>query len=69
MESYENSRSQGHRPSAYIPHEILTEFDENYRTLVENAPDIFFIIDLKGKFLLVNKAIRRITGHSPSSIL
>lgn len=46
-----------------------SELEENYRTLVENAPEIFFIIDLRGKFILMNQAIRRITGHTLPSIL
>ncbi len=52
-----------------IPDVDLSDFDVNYRTLVENAPDIFFLVDLKGKFLLLNMAAQRITGHSPSVIL
>ncbi len=47
----------------------LSDLEENYRTLVENAPEIFFIVDLKGKFVLLNQAVRRITGHAIPSIL
>lgn len=47
----------------------LVDFEENYRTLVENAPDIFFIVDLKGKFILLNQAVRRITGRTTASLL
>lgn len=47
----------------------LSDFDVNYRTLVETAPDIFFLVDLKGKFLLLNRALQKITGHPPSAIL
>jgi PAS domain S-box-containing protein len=47
----------------------LSDLEENYRTLVENAPEIFFIVDLKGKFILLNQAVRRITGHPTPSIL
>jgi diguanylate cyclase (GGDEF)-like protein/PAS domain S-box-containing protein len=46
----------------------LSDFDLDYRTLVENAPDIFFLVDLKGKFLLLNMAAQKITGH-PSSVI
>jgi PAS domain S-box-containing protein len=51
------------------PKPDLTDLEENYRTLVENAPEIFFIVDLKGKFILLNQAFRRITGHPIPSIL
>ncbi|UCE42026.1 MAG: PAS domain S-box protein [Candidatus Aminicenantes bacterium] len=47
----------------------LSDLEENYRTLVENAPEIFFVVDLKGKFILINQAVRRITGHPIQSIL
>jgi PAS domain S-box-containing protein len=47
----------------------LSDLEENYRTLVENAPEIFFIVDLKGRFILLNQAVRRITGHPTSSLL
>lgn len=53
----------------YKPGPDLSDLEENYRTLVENAPEIFFIVDLKGKFILLNQAIRRITGHPTHSIL
>ncbi len=53
----------------YIPRPDLSDLEENYRTLVENAPEIFFIVDLKGKFILLNQAFQRITGHPTSSFL
>jgi PAS domain S-box-containing protein len=53
----------------YAHHPDLNDLEENYRSLVENAPEIFFIVDLKGKFILLNQAIQRITGHPISSIL
>jgi len=48
----------------FAPSPDLTDLEENYRSLVENAPEIFFIVDLKGKFILINQAVRRITGQS-----
>ena len=41
----------------YMPRPDLSDLEENYRTLVENAPEIFFIVDLKGKFILLNQAV------------
>ncbi len=52
-----------------VPLPDLSDLEENYRTLVENAPEIFFIVDLKGKFILINHAARRITGYPTPSIL
>lgn len=48
---------------------LIHEFEENYRTIVEHAPDIIFIIDLKGNFLFLNQATQKITGHPLSEVL
>jgi diguanylate cyclase (GGDEF)-like protein/PAS domain S-box-containing protein len=71
MASQEDYRidSEEDTSSAYSSKASLADFEENYRTLVENAPDIFFIVDLKGKFILLNQAVRRITGRSTASLL
>jgi PAS domain S-box-containing protein len=71
MASHEDKqfRPEGDVSKEFTPHMDLSDFDVNYRTLVENAPDIFFLVDLKGKFLLLNMAAQKITGHPPSSIL
>jgi PAS domain S-box-containing protein len=61
--------SESEALASYSSKANLVDFEENFRTLVENAPDIFFIIDLKGRFVLLNQAVRRITGHSPDSLL
>jgi PAS domain S-box-containing protein len=52
----------------FVPKPDLSDLEENYRTLVENAPEIFFIVDLRGKFILLNHAVRRITGYPTHSI-
>ena len=71
MASHEDTRfsPEGDASNEFTPTVGLSDFDVNYRTLVENAPDIFFLIDLKGKFLLLNKAAQKITGHSPTVLL
>jgi len=71
MASHEDKQfsSEGDVSKEFTPHVDLSDFDVNYKTLVENAPDIFFLVDLKGKFLLVNTAAQKITGHSPSDLL
>lgn len=44
-------------------------FEDKYLTLVENAPDIVFVVDLEGNFLYINKTAQKITGHSLSQLL
>lgn len=48
---------------------ILNEFEEKYFTLVENAPDIIFVVDLEGNFLYLNKTTQKITGYPLSELL
>ncbi len=49
--------------------ESLHELEGRYFSLVENAPDIIFTIDLKGKFLFFNKTAQKITGYTISELL
>jgi diguanylate cyclase (GGDEF)-like protein/PAS domain S-box-containing protein len=71
MASHEDKQfgSESDVSKEFTPHLDLSDFNVNYRTLVENAPDIFFLVDLKGKFLLLNMAAQKITGHPPSALL
>lgn len=71
MASHEDMRYDTEKNDSmdFVPRPDLSDLEENYRTLVENAPEIFFIVDLKGKFILINQAVQRITGHSTSSVL
>lgn len=48
---------------------IRNEFEAMYLTLVENAPDIIFAVDLKGNFLYLNKTAQKITGYPLSYLL
>jgi len=41
---------------------------DDFWNLIENFPDIFYIIDKEGKFLYVNKAIR-ILGYEPEELI
>jgi len=43
--------------------------EERYRELVENASDIVYTHDLRGKFTSVNKAVQTITGYTRSEVL
>ncbi len=62
-------KSEEINPKDFAPGPDLSDLEENYRTLVENAPEIFFIIDLRGKFILLNQAVQRITGRPISTLM
>jgi len=47
----------------------VTESEERYRELVENANDIVFTLDLAGNMTSVNKAVESVTGYSQSELL
>jgi PAS domain S-box-containing protein len=49
--------------------EALLESEERYRTLVENANDVFFRTDDTGHFTFVNPAVIRITGYEEEEII
>lgn len=70
MASHEELKyvSETDDPGDFMPGADLSDYEENYRTLVENAPEIFFIVDLRGKFILLNHAIRKISGYPLHSI-
>jgi PAS domain S-box-containing protein len=71
MASHEDMRyeKETNDSTEFVPRPDLSDLEENYRTLVENAPEIFFVVDLKGKFILINQAARRITGHPIPTIM
>ena len=47
---------------------IILPLDQ-YRQIIENSPDIIFLIDPKGNFLFINSAAQKITGYSKSQLL
>lgn len=47
----------------------VTESEERYRELVENANDVVFTLDLTGNVTSINKAVESITGYSQSELL
>ncbi len=49
--------------------QALTESEERYRELFENAIDIIYTHDLKGNYTSVNKAAKTITGYSREEAL
>ena len=47
----------------------LTESEERYRYLVENAPDLVWSIDADGRFTFLSDAVERLTGAAPRTLL
>jgi diguanylate cyclase (GGDEF)-like protein/PAS domain S-box-containing protein len=47
----------------------LRRGEERFRNLVENASDIIYVVDLKGNYLSVNKAVERIFGFTVEEAL
>lgn len=49
--------------------EALRTSEERFRELFENANDVIFLHDLKGKILEVNRAAEHLTGYSRTEVL
>jgi PAS domain S-box-containing protein len=49
--------------------EALRQSEERYRELFENANDIIYTHDLKGKFTSINRAAELVTGYTRNEVL
>jgi PAS domain S-box-containing protein len=49
--------------------QALSESEESYRELVENANDIVYTLDLQGQITSINKAAETVTGYSQEELL
>ena len=49
--------------------EQLRESEERYRELFENAKDVTYVHDLKGRYLSVNRAAEKLSGYGRAEIL
>jgi PAS domain S-box-containing protein len=49
--------------------EKLKESEEKFSAIFENAPDIIFLMNLKGNIINCNKQILKLTGYNPSEIM
>jgi len=47
-----------------MPTVATADFSRDYYSLIENAPDIIFVVNLEGTFLFINKIAQSITGYS-----
>lgn len=53
----------------HMAEEALKSSEERFRELFENANDVIFLHDLKGKILAINRAGEYLTGYSRSEVL
>lgn len=49
--------------------DALRESEERYRALFENAKDATYVHDLNGRYISVNRAAEKLTGHTRDEIL
>jgi PAS domain S-box-containing protein len=49
--------------------ESLSESEDRYRELFENASDLIYAHDLDGRYISVNGAVEQITGYTPEEVL
>jgi len=53
----------------HLAEEELKSSEERFRELFENANDVIFLHDLKGKILAINRAAEYITGYARTEVL
>ncbi len=63
VKSIENLKVHGHKLE-----EMTTEL-KKVQLGLENASDIIFITDQKGKIIYINRAVKKILGHNPKELI
>src|SRR4029077_8841223 len=49
--------------------DALRESEERYRTLIENANDLVFTLDLDFRITLANPAVKSLLGYAPQDLI
>ncbi|WP_051273763.1 PAS domain S-box protein [Desulfotruncus alcoholivorax] len=47
----------------------LRESEEKYRQLLDDLEDVFYEVDLKGRYILLNNSVERVTGFNKSDLI
>jgi PAS domain S-box-containing protein len=53
----------------HLAYEALQASEERFRELFENANDVIFLHDLKGRILAINRVAEQLTGYSRDEVL
>ena len=66
MAGHRNSHTESNKDTqtTSFPDQAAVEFSRDFYYLIENAPDIIFVVNIQGDFLFINKTAQTITGYA-----